>query len=304
MICMPTGRPSDRARPGRDGRVADDVGRDGQGAVVLGADRHVADPRVEGDLGREGDVGVGGADRRSRPGRTRRPCASLASVRCASALRGDVEVEHLLGQVEPEGDLQRHVVLAGRPEVAERRAAAGTGWPSPTRSRGPGSARGRRRSAARRPWPAPRPPPAPRPRPRGGRPRCRGRARSRRAARQVVGSRGRAPSRRCAAGCRGRGVVARADVVPAGDVADRAGQAADHDGERRDLGAGPRGMRPAVPFIPTRPLKPAGMRIEPPPSPPVAMGTARRPPPRPIRPTSRRRCARAARGCGSRRGAW
>ena len=31
-----------------------------------------------------------------------------------------------------------------------------------------------------------------------------------------------------------------------------------------------------MPFMPTRPQKPAGMRIEPPPSPPVAMGT--RPP--------------------------
>ena len=33
---------------------------------------------------------------------------------------------------------------------------------------------------------------------------------------------------------------------------------------------GPRGMRPNVPFIPSRPVYPAGMRIEPPPSPPVA----------------------------------
>src|SRR5437660_1428383 len=39
---------------------------------------------------------------------------------------------------------------------------------------------------------------------------------------------------------------------------------------------GPRGILPAVPFIPTRPQKPAGMRIDPPPSPPVASGT--RPP--------------------------
>ncbi|MDZ7733074.1 MAG: hypothetical protein U5R31_08110 [Acidimicrobiia bacterium] len=39
---------------------------------------------------------------------------------------------------------------------------------------------------------------------------------------------------------------------------------------------GPRGMRPAVPFMPTSPSKPAGMRIDPPPSPPLAMGT--RPP--------------------------
>ncbi len=39
---------------------------------------------------------------------------------------------------------------------------------------------------------------------------------------------------------------------------------------------GPRGMRPAVPFMPTRPLNPAGIRIDPPPSPPVAMLT--RPP--------------------------
>src|SRR3954447_10869918 len=39
---------------------------------------------------------------------------------------------------------------------------------------------------------------------------------------------------------------------------------------------GPRGMRPAVPFMPTRPQKPAGIRMEPPPSPPVAMVT--RPP--------------------------
>ena len=37
---------------------------------------------------------------------------------------------------------------------------------------------------------------------------------------------------------------------------------------------GPRGIRPAVPFIPTRPQKPAGIRIDPPPSPPVAMGTS------------------------------
>ena len=39
---------------------------------------------------------------------------------------------------------------------------------------------------------------------------------------------------------------------------------------------GPRGMRPTVPFMPTSPVKPAGIRIEPPPSPPVAMVT--RPP--------------------------
>ena len=35
---------------------------------------------------------------------------------------------------------------------------------------------------------------------------------------------------------------------------------------------GPRGIRPNVPFRPTRPVKPAGMRIDPPPSPPVAIG--------------------------------
>jgi hypothetical protein len=34
---------------------------------------------------------------------------------------------------------------------------------------------------------------------------------------------------------------------------------------------GPRGMRPYVDFKPNRPVKPAGMRIDPPPSPPVAM---------------------------------
>src|SRR3954471_14830978 len=39
---------------------------------------------------------------------------------------------------------------------------------------------------------------------------------------------------------------------------------------------GPRGIRPNVPFIPSRPVYPAGMRIEPPPSPPVASDT--RPP--------------------------
>ena len=37
---------------------------------------------------------------------------------------------------------------------------------------------------------------------------------------------------------------------------------------------GPRGIRPAVPFMPTSPLKPAGIRIEPPPSPPVAIDTS------------------------------
>src|SRR5680860_721883 len=37
---------------------------------------------------------------------------------------------------------------------------------------------------------------------------------------------------------------------------------------------GPRGIRPAVPFIPTSPQNAAGMRIEPPPSPPVASGTS------------------------------
>ena len=36
---------------------------------------------------------------------------------------------------------------------------------------------------------------------------------------------------------------------------------------------GPRGIRPYVAFKPTSPVKPAGMRIEPPPSPPVAMET-------------------------------
>src|ERR1051325_3288195 len=36
------------------------------------------------------------------------------------------------------------------------------------------------------------------------------------------------------------------------------------------LVCGPRGIRPAVPFIPPSPQNPAGMRIEPPPSPPVA----------------------------------
>ncbi len=39
---------------------------------------------------------------------------------------------------------------------------------------------------------------------------------------------------------------------------------------------GPRGMRPAVPFMPSSPQNPAGMRIDPPPSPPEAMVT--RPP--------------------------
>src|SRR4051794_29434589 len=39
---------------------------------------------------------------------------------------------------------------------------------------------------------------------------------------------------------------------------------------------GPRGIRPAVPFIPSRPQNPAGMRIDPPPSPPDAIVT--RPP--------------------------
>ena len=33
---------------------------------------------------------------------------------------------------------------------------------------------------------------------------------------------------------------------------------------------GPRGIRPKVAFKPTKPVKPAGIRIDPPPSPPVA----------------------------------
>src|SRR5262245_46775653 len=37
---------------------------------------------------------------------------------------------------------------------------------------------------------------------------------------------------------------------------------------------GPRGMRPYVAFRPNNPVKPAGIRIEPPPSPPVAMVTS------------------------------
>ena len=37
---------------------------------------------------------------------------------------------------------------------------------------------------------------------------------------------------------------------------------------------GPRGMRPKVAFNPTRPLNPAGIRIDPPPSPPVAIETS------------------------------
>ena len=45
---------------------------------------------------------------------------------------------------------------------------------------------------------------------------------------------------------------------------------------------GPRGMRPYVDFKPTRPLKPAGIRIEPPPSPPVP--NAKRPPATPAAP--------------------
>ncbi len=37
---------------------------------------------------------------------------------------------------------------------------------------------------------------------------------------------------------------------------------------------GPRGIRPAVPFMPTSPLNPAGIRMEPPPSPPLANVTS------------------------------
>src|SRR5262245_50018902 len=37
---------------------------------------------------------------------------------------------------------------------------------------------------------------------------------------------------------------------------------------------GLRGMRPNVPFIPSSPVYPAGMRIDPPPSPPVARLTS------------------------------
>ena len=36
---------------------------------------------------------------------------------------------------------------------------------------------------------------------------------------------------------------------------------------------GPLGMRPKVALRPNRPVKPAGMRMEPPPSPPVQMGS-------------------------------
>ena len=37
---------------------------------------------------------------------------------------------------------------------------------------------------------------------------------------------------------------------------------------------GPFGMRPNVDFRPKRPVKPAGMRMEPPPSPPVQSGSS------------------------------
>ena len=63
------------------------------------------------------------------------------------------------------------------------------------------------------------------------------------------------------------------DVVPTGHVAHRPGHGSPNTTVSGWISVkGPRGMRPAVPFMPTRPLNPAGMRIEPPPSPPRGDG--------------------------------
>ena len=71
-------------------------------------------------------------------------------------------------------------------------------------------------------------------------------------------------------------VVAVGDVEPPCGVAHRAGHAAGVTVRLPYCVFGPSGIRPNVAFRPTSPVKPAGMRIEPPPSPPVAIGS--RPP--------------------------
>ena len=66
-----------------------------------------------------------------------------------------------------------------------------------------------------------------------------------------------------------------AGVEPACRVAHRAGDAPDDRGQRLDLGVRyPWGCGRRSAFRPNNPVKPAGIRMEPPPSPPVPRGSS------------------------------
>ena len=277
-----------------------DVGRDGQRAVVLGA--HAAGRRPACSASTSAGKATSGLVAQITKSTWSNTSAMPRWPRCAAArsLAASVEVEHLVGQLEAEGDLD----ASGRPcsPASGRRApaAAAPGWPSPTRSRGPAAARRRRRSEAGVARPAPRRPRARAPRPRGGRPRCRASgAMTTVLPAQVVRAEVALPAVDAGQAVGVAAVVAGAHVVPAGHVAHRAGQAADHHGERGDRRCGARAGC-GRPCPSSRQAVEPGRDADRPAA--VAAGgdraRGRRPPPRPTRPTSRRRCARAATGCG------
>ena len=203
---------------------------------------------------------------------------SLTSIRNISVVPARLHVEVVGGQVHAQLDLRGEIVVAGRVAVAERRRPGRSGWTWPTRGRPRGSSTTtstRVEAGARRS--GPRPPRSPA-RPTSGstmadprsieitarlparskvsrpasQPSTRGRLRVSRGSKPLHTSNQRAVSR------------TERDTHPTTTV--RGGWSA----------AGPLGMRPKVDLSPNRPVKPAGMRMEPPPSPPLAMG--RRPP--------------------------
>ena len=214
---------------------------------------------------------------RSRPGRTGRPCASFAAVRAASPRRRSSRFTICSAIVRPKAISDGEVVLAVRPAVAELQLQAGEVGERPLDAERRAASRRRRRARVRRLGPAPR--------------RRRRRASStsgRTTAPPKVGAiatflprRSYVPRSRSQPSMRGSEYGSRLSKPLVTSYqrhtsrTERAMQPEDH-GHRVDERLGPRGMRPAVPFMPTRPLKPAGMRIEPPPSPPVAIVT--RPP--------------------------
>ncbi len=221
--------------------------------LLPGVDLLVADPGVDGDVGRERDVGVGGADHevdlvedvghglvglgagRFAPGRRRRGSSSArrsSRPKAISLVRSSLQP----GQRSPSSSLQ------ARP-----------GWPAPrSRSEVGQRARRRRRARARRPWPAPRPRPRPAPAPRRARRGAEGRARSPPACPAGRGCRGRAPSPRPRGGSTGRARRSRRRRRTSGRRRAPSGpwQPITTVMRVRSGCAGPRGMRPAVPFMP------------------------------------------------------